>query len=327
MDCSNVSVIICAYTLDRWSDLCAAVESLRDQVLRPAEIIVVIDYNPELLRRAAEEFHDAVVVPNQEARGLSGGRNTGLSESTGSLVAFLDDDAVADPHWLSRLVAHCSDPNVLGVGATVAPVWIGERPGWLPEEFLWTVGCSYRGLPKKSCAVRNGFGGAMLFRRQTFRRVGGFAGGLGRRGADLPLSCEDTEMCMRAKAAFPQGRFVLEPSSVVWHKVTSKRLTWAYFLLRCYAEGASKAYFAGLFKGQDALATERHYVLNALSSGFANGLADFLFCWNVDGLKRSAAITAGLTSVAAGYFAVRMNLMRRHGVPASDPPHLPRVTS
>jgi glucosyl-dolichyl phosphate glucuronosyltransferase len=325
MDCRDVSVIICAYTLDRWSDLCAAVESLRKQVLRPDEIIVVIDYNPELLRRAAREFHDAVVVPNQEARGLSGGRNTGLAASTASLVAFLDDDAVADPHWLSRLVTHCGDPNVLGVGATVAPIWIGERPGWLPEEFLWTVGCSYRGLPKRSCAVRNGFGGAMLFRRQTFRRAGGFATGLGRQAADLPLSCEDTEMCMRAKAAFPHGHFVLEPSSVVWHKVTSKRLTWAYFLLRCYAEGASKAHFAGLFKGQDALATERHYVLNALSSGFAISLADFLFWGKLDGLKRSGAITIGLTSVAAGYFAVRMNLMRRHALPAREPSHTPRI--
>jgi glucosyl-dolichyl phosphate glucuronosyltransferase len=317
MDRSGISVIICAYTLDRWDDLCAAVGSLRRQVLRPDEIVVVVDYNPTLLERAKMEFHDVVVVPNREARGLSGGRNTGLSASTAPLVAFLDDDAVADPHWLSRLAEHCGDPNVLGVGARVAPVWIGHRPGWLPEEFLWTVGCSYRGLPETARDVRNGFGGAMLFKRHIFGRAGGFAAQFGRQEIDFPLSCEDTEMCMRAKTTFPEGRFVLEPASVVWHKVPSKRLTWAYFRLRCYAEGASKAYFAALFKGRDALATERQYVLWALSGGFVKGLADFLFRGDFDGLKRSVAITLGLTTAAAGYFTVRTRLLRLRMPPVS----------
>lgn len=316
VDRCGVSVIICAYTLDRWDDLCAAVGSLRRQVLPPDEIVVVIDHNPKLLQRAQMEFRDVVVVPNREARGLSGGRNTGLSASTAPLVAFLDDDAVADPHWLSRLAEHCSDPNVLGVGATVAPVWIGQRPGWLPDEFLWTVGCSYRGLPKTAGTVRNGFGGAMLFKRHIFGRIGGFAVRLGRQTADFPLSCEDTEMCMRAKTTFPEGRFVLEPTSIVWHKVPSKRLTWAYFRLRCYAEGASKAYFSALFKGRDALATERQYVLWALSSGFAKGIGDFLFRGDFDGPKRSAAIAFGLTTAAAGYFTVRTKLLRARALPS-----------
>src|SRR5215472_5397258 len=91
MDRVGVSVIICAYTLDRWDDLCAAVESLRRQVLRPDEIVVVVDYNPKLLQQAKMEFCDAVVIPNREARGLSGGRNTGLSASSAPLVAFLDE--------------------------------------------------------------------------------------------------------------------------------------------------------------------------------------------------------------------------------------------
>jgi GT2 family glycosyltransferase len=323
---STISVIICAYTLDRWKDICEAVQSVRNQVLPPHEIIIVVDYNSKLLRRAKTEFPDLLVVANREARGLSGGRNTGIAISSGSLVAFLDDDAVADPHWLSLLAEHCQRPNVLGATASVAPLWIGERPGWLPEEFLWTVGCSYRGLPTTPREVRNVFGSAMLFKRQIFQRAGSFTADLGRQDTSIPLSCEDTELCIRAKTVFPEGRFMLEPSSIVWHKVPSSRLTWAYFRSRCYAEGVSKAYLAVLFRGRDVLATERHYALRALSHGIAHGFADFAFRLQPDGLKRSTAILLGLASATAGYLVARLWLLRQRApnVIWRQPARLPR---
>jgi GT2 family glycosyltransferase len=301
----TVSVVICAHTLERWKDIREAIYSVRNQVLAPHEIVVVIDHNPELLQRTKAEYPDAVVTANREARGLSGGRNTGIAVSSGSLVAFLDDDAIADPHWLSGLVRHFGNSDILGVTARVEPLWIGVRPGWLPEEFLWTIGCSYRGLPTVPQEVRNVFGGAMIMKREVFERVGGFAAGLGRQGTRLPLSCEDTEICIRAKTKVPGGRFMLEPASIIWHKVPSARLTWRYFRSRCYAEGLSKGYLAALFKGQDVLGTERQHVLHTLSRGFVRGLADALFRFDPDGLKRVAAILLGVTSAGAGLLTAR----------------------
>jgi glucosyl-dolichyl phosphate glucuronosyltransferase len=320
----SISVVICAYTLDRWEDLCEAVQSVRNQVRPFHEIIVVVDHNSGLLQRAMTEFPDLLVVANREARGLSGGRNTGVAISNGSLVAFLDDDAVADPYWLSRLAEHCESPNVLGATARVMPLWIGERPGWLPEEFLWTVGCSYRGLPTSSREVRNVFGCAMLVSRQIFQRAGGFTAVLGRQGTSFLLSCEETELCIRARIVIPEGRFMLEPTSVVWHKVPSSRLTWAYFRSRCYAEGVSKAYIVALFGNHDVLATERRYALRALSAGIARGFCDFAFRLDADGLKRSAAIVLGLVSAAAGYFVTKLRFAllprtKRHFAPACAP--------
>ena len=189
------------------------------------------------------------------------------------------------------------------------PMWVGEPPGWFPDEFLWTVGCSYRGLPTKPAEVRNVFGGAMLLKRQIFQRVGTFSTDLGRQGTSFPLSGEETELCIRARAAIPDGRFMLEPSSVVWHKVPAARLTWTYFRSRCYAEGVSKAHLAALCGNRDVLVTERDYTLRALPAGFARGFSD-LFRSDADGLKRSAAIVFGLASAAAGYFAGRLNSLR-----------------
>jgi len=51
----DISVIICAYTEDRWNDLISAVESVRQQTLPATEIIIVIDHNPDLLKRIQEQ--------------------------------------------------------------------------------------------------------------------------------------------------------------------------------------------------------------------------------------------------------------------------------
>ena len=45
-----VSVVVCAYTLDRWDDLAQAVTSLEGQTFPPTEIVVVSDHNSHLVR-------------------------------------------------------------------------------------------------------------------------------------------------------------------------------------------------------------------------------------------------------------------------------------
>ena len=54
---NDVSVIVCAYTEDRWELMIRAVASLQQQELPPAEIVLVVDHNPSLLERARREVH------------------------------------------------------------------------------------------------------------------------------------------------------------------------------------------------------------------------------------------------------------------------------
>ena len=195
---NTLSVIICAYTFNRWKDICEAIELLRQQEHKAHEIILVCDNNRALEARARQEFPDIIIIPNQKALGVSGARNTGITAASGSIVAFIDDDAVADRNWTKGLMEAFEDPDVVGVVGRVAPIWLGRRPSWFPEEYLWVVGCSYKGLPAGAGEVRNIPGGSGAIRRSVFEQVGGFDHSLGRTSSRVPLSCEDTELCIRA---------------------------------------------------------------------------------------------------------------------------------
>jgi GT2 family glycosyltransferase len=256
----TISVIVCGYTEERWDDLARAVASLHEQTEPAHEIILVVDHCPGLQRRAQAELADVTVVPNRLAKGLAGGRNTGLAEARGDVVAFLDDDAAADPDWVARLADRYLDDRVVGVGGLVKPVWEAGRPRWFPPELDWVVGCSYEGIPAGRGPVRNFIGANMSFRREVIEDLHGFMTGLGRVG-NAPLGCEETEFCLRVSQRYPDGVLLYEPAASVSHRVRKQRSGWGYLSSRCFAEGLSKAKVARLVGTRRALASERSYLL------------------------------------------------------------------
>ena len=113
---TSASVVIAAFSSDRWDYLRDAVSSVAAQSKPALETIVVIDHNPDLLARARRELPGAVVIPNTGARGASGARNTGVARSCGEIAVFLDDDACATVDWLENLLACFAYPGVVGAG-------------------------------------------------------------------------------------------------------------------------------------------------------------------------------------------------------------------
>jgi glycosyltransferase involved in cell wall biosynthesis len=308
----KISVVICAYTEERWDDVLAAVASVRAQSLAAHEVIVVVDHNPALLGRLRPALPDVKVIPNAGPQGLSGGKNTGVAASAGDVVAFLDDDAVAEAGWLSAMASGYDGANVAGVGGLTLPRWDGAVPRWFPEEFAWVVGCTYRGMVRGP--IRNLMGGNASFRREVFDVAGGFRSGIGRTASGRPLGCEETEFCIRLRQAAPETVLLYDDNAVIWHRVPVERARFAYFRSRCYAEGLSKALVTRSVGVGDGLASERRHALVALPRGVARGLRAAV-TGDPSGLGRAASIVAGLAFTTFGYAAG--SLLARDGHPPS----------
>lgn len=301
----TVGVVVCCYTDRRRQEILDAVASVAAQSTRPAEIIVVVDHNPALREWLSTRLPDVVLIENAGRRGLTDARNTGVAASGSDVVAFLDDDAVAEPGWLASLVGEYLDPQVIAAGGRIDPRWTAGAPAWFPPEFGWVVGCSYRGLPARRSVVRNVIGANMSFRRDVVEQVGGFRHELGRVGT-LPVGCEETELCIRASSR-SGGVVVYQPAAVVVHTVPGDRATAAYFRSRCWSEGTSKAAVARFAGAGRALESERRYVARVLPEGLFRALGAGL-AGRPGGFGRALAIVVGLACTTAGYVVGRVRL-------------------
>jgi GT2 family glycosyltransferase len=313
---ANATVVICVWTEDRWDDIVAAVDATIGQQPQPLELIVVVDHNDDLAARLRHHVARAIepdgvgeapgngsavvrVITSTGAPGLSGARDTGMAAASGDVVAFLDDDAEPRPGWLASLCAPFADPAVTMVGGRVEPRWDNGAPSWVPDEFGWVFGCSYRGLPATTSTVRNPIGASMAVRLETANAVGAFAGELGRVGADTG-GCEETEFAIRVAEALPGSRVVYEPASVVDHRVSASRATVRYFVRRCLGEGRSKARLATRTGRRTALASERAYLTRTLPAGFVRRLPTPAR-W-----PQAAMLLVGVAATGFGYVTARM---------------------
>ncbi|MEU9702061.1 glycosyltransferase family 2 protein [Streptomyces sp. NPDC047981] len=333
MNGRQFSVVICVYTEERWEDILAAVDSVRNQSRPAREILLVVDHNERLLARLNRRFADGTdgsvhgeevrVLANAGPRGLSSGRNTGIAASRTEFVAFLDDDAVAERDWLRYLASGYDDPHVMAVGGRTLPAWAsGRRPDWFPEEFDWVVGCTYRGLPPGRVRVRNVLGGNASFRRTAFDAAGGFATGIGRDGDRRPLGCEETELCIRLSQVLPEAVLLIDDRAVIHHKVPAVRERFGYFRTRTYAEGLSKALVSRSVGAGKGLEAERRYTTRVLPAGVVRGLRDALL-GRPGGAGRAGAIVAGVAITAGGYVRAALRV-RGGGVTFSSGP-IPRL--
>lgn len=112
-----VSVLVCTYNRADYLNVCLL--SLHRQSYPNYEIIVVNGPSTDGTGKVLAKYPGIRVILQKELNGLSFARNLGIRMAKGDIVAFIDDDAVADARWLEELVAGYRDPDVGGVGGLV----------------------------------------------------------------------------------------------------------------------------------------------------------------------------------------------------------------
>jgi glycogen synthase len=112
-----ITVGIC--TLNRLESLPAAIESVLLLHRKPEQLVVVCGPSTDGTREYLEGRSDDFEIVCIDDANLSRARNEVIRQARGRFVAFIDDDAVADPYWLSSLIPIFDDPLVAAVGGPV----------------------------------------------------------------------------------------------------------------------------------------------------------------------------------------------------------------
>lgn len=310
--------------MERWKLLQQAVASACDQTLPPVDVVVSIDNNEELLKisqsvLATEETNVPIRVVSSEFLhnerdlsihaqahgakrrfGAGQARNVGAEYAKGEILAFLDDDAVAEPTWIEELLKAYSGPYVLAVGGAPHPNYETERPLWFPRQFDWVFGCFYDGLPTIRAPFPRLIGANMSVRADTLRKIGGFHS----------IDFDDMDMCHRIAALGGPASVVFAPSAIVYHYVPAQRVSWHYFWRRCFYVNLSKIEAHRGMGAASSFGPEVSFVARTMTFGIARELRS-VFRGDWYAVLRIGAILVGVTSAAAGNGVGRLRRARQ----------------
>jgi len=194
------SVIVCSYNGSRTIRGC--MESLQKLDYPNKEIIVINDGSTDDLIKIVAEYPVRLIsTPN---RGLSSARNTGLANAKGEIIAYLDDDAYPDSHWLQYLASAYKYSSHAGIGGPNLPpaedgpiaTCVANAPGGpihvlLSDEIAEHIpGCN------------------MSFKKDVLLQIEGF-------DPDFRIAGDDVDICWRIQSAGYTLGF--HPAAVVWH--------------------------------------------------------------------------------------------------------------
>lgn len=251
-----LTVAICTHNRADYLD--KALHSLAGQTAPASryEVLVIdnasTDRTPDVVR-AWQQRDAAIRCVREERLGLSHARNRALDEARATRIAYLDDDAIAAPEWVERLLQafETNRPTPAAVGGPVRPIWEAERPDWLPDELLGVLTVVDWPGDSRFLDLRRQFivGANMAFDREQLRAVGGFDSALGRIGKKL-LSGE--ELLLQRLLEQRGGAVYYDTGVWVWHHVSAERLHKSWFYRRVAWDGLSQAIMITRLRALDA---------------------------------------------------------------------------
>jgi GT2 family glycosyltransferase len=195
-----VSVIVCSYNGARTIREC--LEGLRRLQYPHYEVIVVNDGSTDATPVIAREYD--VHLINTEQQGLSTARNVGLRAAKGDIVAYIDDDAYPDEHWLDYLAAAFLRTNHVGIGGPNIPP---AHDGFMADCVAHSPGGPVHVLLTDELAEHIP-GCNMAFNKSALQAIGGF-------DPQFRSAGDDVDICWRLQARGWTLGF--SPSAVVWH--------------------------------------------------------------------------------------------------------------
>jgi glycosyltransferase involved in cell wall biosynthesis len=199
------------------------------------------DESRDLVRRLAAMHAGRVSLLEERRLGKSKALNAGIAATRGDLVGMIDDDEEVDVRWLEVIAEAFEDEGLDFIGGPYRAVWDSPPPGWMPPEYLAVLGSVDNGQTARPFTAEfDGIlkGGNAVIRRRTLERVGRYAEFLGPGRFSRLFSCEDEDMYWRLLKQGAIGQYI--PELVIYHCISSARLTREYYRRWCFWRGVSR---------------------------------------------------------------------------------------
>ncbi|MBK8050876.1 MAG: glycosyltransferase family 2 protein [Anaerolineales bacterium] len=165
----RITAALCTH--NRAALLDGAIASLLAQSLPPPayEILVIDNSSNDATPAVIQRYQDTpgpVTLRSavEPMLGLSYARNRAAQLAAGEIIAYLDDDAVADTGWLAGLLAaYAAFPDAWAVGGPVQLLWRLARPSWLGDDLLPMLSQLDLGARNGGCSAHRSLSGAQIF--------------------------------------------------------------------------------------------------------------------------------------------------------------------
>lgn len=225
----GVSVVLCTY--NRADLLPGCLESLAAQTAdRGAFEVIVVDNNStDATREIADAFaarEPGFRVVAETAQGLSHARNRGWKEAAAPYVAYIDDDARAEPDWVARALRVIRDQAPDVFGGPIYPFYLTEKPDWYKDEY----GTRLTATEPRLLREKEYISGSNLFvRRDLLAGQGGFNPDLGMKGLAQGYG-EETAFLIHARRVGAAKTVFYDPDLRVRHLVPARKMRIGHML-------------------------------------------------------------------------------------------------
>ncbi len=229
----KISVVICTY--NRAAYITAALESLYSQTLPKDqfEVIVVNNRSTDNTKESCESYISAHGDANffyyeELQQGASFARNTGAATAISPLLCFMDDDSIAEEHYLERIVRFFEEySDAGGLGGRIIPKYIPSEPKWMSYYVSSLVGnFDYSDKVEIFRPGKYPLESNMVVLTDDFRTINGFSTALPGVVGTLRIGGEGKDLFFKLQAL---GRKIYyDPSIRVQHVVEVSRLTKKY---------------------------------------------------------------------------------------------------
>lgn len=299
-----LSVVVSAYSFDRVKDLIEVIDGIKNQSYKDIELIVVIDENQKLFNTVKEHIstnnmENANIIFNPKNKGLSNSRNIGVINSTGKIIAFIDDDAFPDQNWARALVETFeNDPEIGAIAGEIVPFWEYQNMSWFPKELHWMISCSYVMTPVNMQEVDRGFGANMAFLKEMIIKAGMFDINLGINGKKW-LGGEDTKMFLHIKES--GKKVIFNPNAIVHHKIYSSRIKYQNIVKRAFNGGLSIYSLKNVISYDLKSSTENTYLKRLLLNFYPKSFITLVTKPSMKTIKQISAVSCVILCETIGY--------------------------